>query len=47
MERFSRGIVKCRYIILLVAIVLPAVICPLVNELCRKLGWVRDGDLTI
>ena len=33
--------------LLLVAIVLPAVICPLVNELCRKLGWVRDGDLTI
>ena len=33
--------------LLLVAIVLPAVICPLVNELCRKLGWVKDGDLTI
>ena len=33
--------------LLLVTIVLPAVICPLVNELCRKLGWVKDGDLTI
>jgi len=33
--------------LLLVAVVLPAVICPLVNELCRKLGWVKDGDLKL
>ncbi len=33
--------------LLLVAIVLPAVICPLLNELCRRLGWVKDGDLKL
>ncbi len=33
--------------LLLVSIVLPAVICPLLNELCRRLGWVRDGDLKL
>ncbi|MBE7008930.1 MAG: PTS sugar transporter subunit IIC [Ruminococcaceae bacterium] len=31
----------------LVCIVLPAVICPLINELCRKAGWVKDGDLKL
>ena len=33
--------------LLLVAIVLPAVLCPLVNALCRKAGWVKDGDLKL
>ncbi|MBQ9459893.1 MAG: PTS sugar transporter subunit IIC [Oscillospiraceae bacterium] len=33
--------------LLLVSIVLPAIICPLVNELCRKAGWVKDGDLKL
>lgn len=33
--------------LLLVSIVLPAIICPLINRVCRKLGWVKDGDLTI
>ena len=33
--------------LLLVAIVLPAALCPLVNGLCRRLGWVKDGDLTL
>ena len=33
--------------LLLVAIVLPAVITPLINEGCRKLGWVKDGDLSL
>ena len=31
----------------LVAVVLPAVICPLINFGLRKLGWVKDGDLAI
>ena len=31
----------------LIAIVLPAIICPLLNEVCRKLGWVKDGDLKL
>ena len=33
--------------LVLISFVLPAVICPLLNALCRKLGWVKDGDLTI
>lgn len=33
--------------LLLVSVVLPAVLCPLINALCRKAGWVRDGDLTL
>ena len=33
--------------LLLVSIVLPAILCPLVNALCRKLGWVKDGDLKL
>ena len=33
--------------LLLICFVLPAVLCPLINGLCRKLGWVKDGDLTL
>ena len=33
--------------LVLVCIVLPAVICPLINLPLRKLGWVRDGDLKL
>lgn len=33
--------------LLLICIVLPAVICPLLNLICRKIGWVKDGDLKL
>jgi len=33
--------------LLLICFVLPAVLCPLFNAVCRKLGWVKDGDLTL
>ncbi|MBQ4316264.1 MAG: PTS sugar transporter subunit IIC [Oscillospiraceae bacterium] len=33
--------------LLLCHIVLPAIICPLLNLICRKLGWVKDGDLKL
>ena len=33
--------------LILVSFVLPAVICPLINMLCRKMGWVKDGDMTL
>ncbi len=33
--------------LMLVSIVLPAILCPLINALCRKAGWVKDGDLTL
>ncbi len=33
--------------LLLICIVLPAILCPLINLACRKLGWVKDGDMTL
>ncbi len=33
--------------LLLVCILLPAVICPIINLGCRKLGWVKDGDMKL
>ena len=33
--------------LILICFVLPAVLCPAVNALCRKAGWVRDGDLAL
>ena len=33
--------------LVLISFVLPAILCPLINLLCRRLGWVKDGDLTI
>ncbi|MCD8014538.1 MAG: PTS sugar transporter subunit IIC [Lachnospiraceae bacterium] len=33
--------------LLLICIVLPAVLCPLINLACRKLSWVKDGDMTL
>jgi uncharacterized membrane protein len=33
--------------LVLICFVLPAVLCPLLNAVCRRLGWVKDGDLTL
>lgn len=33
--------------LLLVSIVLPAVICPLINLIFKKIGWVKSGDLKL
>ncbi len=33
--------------LILICFVLPAVLCPLINMACRKMGWVKDGDLTL
>ncbi len=33
--------------LVLICIILPAVICPLLNLICRKIGWVKDGDLKL
>ena len=33
--------------LILISFVLPAVLAPLINSACRKLGWVKDGDLTL
>ena len=31
----------------LICFVLPAVLCPLLTLLCKKLGWIKDGDLKL
>ena len=33
--------------LLLVSIILPAVICPVINMFLKKNGWVKEGDLTL
>jgi len=33
--------------LVMIAVVLPAVLTPLVNGVCRRLGWVKDGDLRL
>lgn len=33
--------------LVLVAIVLPAILAPAINTVCRRLGWVKDGDLKL
>ena len=33
--------------LILICFVLPAILAPLINGLCRKLGWVKDGDLKL
>jgi hypothetical protein len=33
--------------LVMVCFVLPAVICWALGQLCRKLGWIREGDLTL
>ena len=33
--------------LLLISFVLPAILCPLINQLCCRAGWVKQGDLTL
>lgn len=33
--------------LIMISFVLPAVICPLIGMVCRKLGWIKDGDLKL
>ncbi len=33
--------------LILISFILPAVISPIVNMLCRKAGWVKDGDMKL
>ena len=32
---------------ILICFVLPASLCPLINMLLKKVGWVKDGDMTL
>ncbi|MCD7882359.1 MAG: PTS sugar transporter subunit IIC [Lachnospiraceae bacterium] len=31
----------------LICLILPAILCPLINLVVRKLGWVKDGDMKL
>lgn len=33
--------------LILICFVLPAILAPAINQICRRLGWVKDGDLTL
>lgn len=33
--------------LLLISVVLPAVICPLINMLLKKVGWIKEGDMKL
>ena len=33
--------------LIMISFILPAVLAPLINQLCRKAGWVKDGDLKL
>ena len=33
--------------LLMISFILPAVLAPAINMVCRRLGWVKDGDMTL
>ena len=33
--------------LILICFVIPAVLCPLINGIFRKIGWVKDGDMKL
>jgi uncharacterized membrane protein len=33
--------------LILICIVLPAVLCPLIGLIFRKIGWIKEGDLKL
>ncbi len=33
--------------LILISFVLPAILAPAINQVCRRLGWVKDGDLKL
>ena len=33
--------------LVMISFILPAVLAPLINQMCRKAGWVKDGDLKL
>ena len=33
--------------LILICFVLPAILAPAINAVCRKFGWVKDGDLKL
>ena len=33
--------------LIMISFILPAIICPIINMVLRRIGWVKDGDLKI
>ena len=33
--------------LILICFVIPAILCPIVNNILKKIGWVKDGDLKL
>lgn len=33
--------------LIFISIVLPAIICPIINSVLRKMGWVKEGDMKL
>ena len=33
--------------LMMISFILPAIICPIIGIFCRKLGWIKDGDMTL
>ena len=33
--------------LILISFVLPAILAPLINQVCVKLGWVKPGDMKL
>lgn len=33
--------------LILISFILPAVICPVISAVCKKIGWIKDGDLKL
>ena len=33
--------------LIMISFILPAILAPLINQICRKAGWVKDGDLKL
>lgn len=33
--------------LILISFILPAIICPLINYFCKRIGWVKKGDMTL
>jgi len=33
--------------LILISFILPAVLCPLINSVLKKIGWVKPGDMTL
>ncbi len=31
----------------MISFILPAILCPAINMILKKIGWVKQGDMTL